>query len=407
MALERVPVRHVHGGHGGHGCHRSHFLAVGWAKWSNDQWRRRGQNTNHIHFDTYIHVCFVLFCPFFPLTLSLYMYVCFECMCRIMYIYTYVHIYIYMYIHIYIYTYIYIYIYIYIYTYIYIYIYIYIRYYVYIDDVYVRLVSQDWLKVVIRDLHWPLFLITFNFPNLSEDYGLEIHSPAFFWMKVCHGQAWSQRQLAFENLRRQNGGIWVSKHGVCPQKAILIRKLWRPIGFWGSLFSDQAFTESDHVTACDLRWFLRTQATDFCVKISAEPFFLMTDSRGSFLVDPSSWWTCYASCIGFCWVKSAIWLRVVSTIGARVLLAPQRIFIPFTCCLDAKNQISLNSATALKDRHIKTPVSQKWGAKMQEQSEHERTLSDSPSVGTHIKAPWNNPLQYIIVYPHLYPHITW
>ena len=168
-------------------------------------------------------------------------------------------------------------------------------------------------------------------------------------MKVCHGQAWSQRQLAFENLRRQNGGIWVSKHGVCPQKAILIRKLWRPIGFWGSLFSDQAFTESDHVTACDLRWFLRTQATDFCVKISAEPFFLMTDSRGSFLVDPSSWWTCYASCIGFCWVKSAIWLRVVSTIGARVLLAPQRIFIPFTCCLDAKNQISLNSATALKD----------------------------------------------------------
>lgn len=143
--------------------------------------------------------------------------------------------------------------------------------------------------------------------------------------------------------------IWVSKHGVCPQKAILIRKLWRPIGFWGSLFSDQAFTESDHITAWDLRWFLRTQATDFCVKISAEPFFLMTDSRGSFLGDPSSWWMCYASCIGLCWVKSAIWLRVVSTIGARVLLAPQRIFIPFTCCLDAKNQISLNSATALKD----------------------------------------------------------
>ena len=170
MALERVPVRHGHGGHGGHGCHRSHFLAVGWAKWSNDQWRRRGQNTNQIHFDTYMFVlyCFVLFFH----SLSLYMYVCFECMCRIMYIY------------------------------------VYQVWCVYRWDVYVRLVSQDWLKVVIRDLHWPLFLITFNFPNLSEHYGLEIHSPAFFWMKVCHGQAWSQRQLAFENLRRQNGGIW-------------------------------------------------------------------------------------------------------------------------------------------------------------------------------------------------------
>lgn len=89
-----------------------------------------------------------------------------------------------------------------------VYIYVYQVWCVYRWDVYVRLVSQDWLKVVIRDLHWPLFLITFNFPNLSEHYGLEIHSPAFFWMKVCHGQAWSQRQLAFENLRRQNGGIW-------------------------------------------------------------------------------------------------------------------------------------------------------------------------------------------------------
>ena len=125
--------------------------------------------------DTFWHIHTCLFCivlSFFPLSLSLHV-----CMFR-MYVSNHVYIYVYQ------------------------------VWCVYRWDVYVRLVSQDWLKVVIRDLHWPLFLITFNFPNLSEHYGLEIHSPAFFWMKVCHGQAWSQRQLAFENLRRQNGGIW-------------------------------------------------------------------------------------------------------------------------------------------------------------------------------------------------------